>query len=95
MQMARTGCHSTASLSPRHTICRYTSMPSLTNEHVTLSAEKRAYAEELATWDRNENLANYMLSMKLPDVIYIKLMNALLVAEAWAGLIREMVKKLL
>jgi hypothetical protein len=57
--------------------------------------KKRAYAEELATWDKNENLANYMLSMKLPDAIYIRLMNASLVAEAWVELLRKIVKKLL
>ncbi|KAF8336024.1 hypothetical protein F5887DRAFT_1078995 [Amanita rubescens] len=44
--------------------------PCLANED--LSAEKAADADELAVWDRKANLALYMLSMKLPDLVFAK-----------------------
>ena len=69
--------------------------PSLANEDAASSAEKRTYAKELAMWDRNENLALYMLSLKLPDTIFVKFINVLLVTKVWAGLVEEIKKKLL
>jgi hypothetical protein len=67
--------------------------PSLVNEDVASSTEKKAYADELAVWDRKENLALYMLSMKLLDLVFAKYMCTLSVATMWAALVKEFVQK--
>jgi hypothetical protein len=66
--------------------------PSLTDQAKVPDMKKKAYAEGLAVWQ--EDLALYLLTQKLPDLIFSKYMSKTTVAEMWAVLIAEFTHKL-
>jgi len=52
-----------------------------------------AHSVRLSAWQEKENLAFYLLSMKLPDSIFTKYRRKNTVEEIWSALVTEFTKK--
>lgn len=66
--------------------------PSVLGEGAT-KTEKKTFVKELASWQDKEDLVHYLLTQKLPDLIFTKYLQKETVADIWKAIVKEFTYK--
>ena len=66
--------------------------PSPLKEDAT-ETEKKKHTKELASWQKKESLAKYLLMQKLPDSMFMKYLQKGTVADIWSAIVEEFTVK--